>query len=489
MTLPSTSACPLLPGQTVNILEVPMEVVAAPNRACSASADAPSIIPPVMTTNPEDRYKKIHRKPPTKLPRYYCSADALREKADDNSAHQIGGPVQMFSRMEEAFLPPVRYLKRVRNNDKPYHQPGPCLTSATPAGIGTMAKPTPPRPAGNGLPELRSFAPSCESLSDTRPLTRTGGASNSLIGLGISHFGAAFPPAPNVGEHDAMEVQEESNSDVFNDTPQCPPAPRIPSVESFSDDFFQSRLMAFPAPPTHENSWPFAHPNPLRANPTPPIDPHPSTFAASASSNQVSNVHLHYSPVTTPSPSLSYHPGFVPNTISPPSGSGASLFDMCSPTFTAETISSMEGDLSTPGRFRLSEQCYGSPDDDSSHDQNNDRHCDRFGELSNQLSRLTSSEDFVYEDGDHEASGHPLGPHLELKRVCDEVNASALALKPFPTPQTNARPQNERPGFDYAAVDQTGRLSLLTPARNMTSSDVVEDDFASSVFGALGIAI
>ncbi|KAJ9628804.1 hypothetical protein H2203_002707 [Taxawa tesnikishii (nom. ined.)] len=51
---PFTTACPLLPGQAVNLLDVPIEVVEVPRRTRSASADITSILPPPMTYDPAD---------------------------------------------------------------------------------------------------------------------------------------------------------------------------------------------------------------------------------------------------------------------------------------------------------------------------------------------------------------------------------------------------------------------------------------------------
>ncbi|KAI9673779.1 MAG: hypothetical protein M1829_004016 [Trizodia sp. TS-e1964] len=55
-TQPSTSACPLLPGQPVNILDVPFEMRSSQGRGRSESADAISTCEMACTMNPDDKY-------------------------------------------------------------------------------------------------------------------------------------------------------------------------------------------------------------------------------------------------------------------------------------------------------------------------------------------------------------------------------------------------------------------------------------------------
>lgn len=75
---PTATDCPLLPGQSLNLLDVPVEVESVRHRAHSASADLTLTMRQVMTFNPEDRYKKISRQPLGKLGRFYASTEDLR---------------------------------------------------------------------------------------------------------------------------------------------------------------------------------------------------------------------------------------------------------------------------------------------------------------------------------------------------------------------------------------------------------------------------
>lgn len=473
----------------VNILEVPIEIMEFPKRVCSASSDAPSTMPPRMTFNPEDRYKKIHSQPPTKLPRYYCSTDALREKVEDNYAHQIGGPVQVVSRMEDSILPPVRTMRRLRDKDRPQWHFGSYHARATPASIETMPDSVPSKVEESPLAEMQPFAPLNENSSELRPATRTGLLSSSLFGLGITNFGSTLMTGQEIRE-EMMSDQKDIDTEVSDYVLQCPPAPRIPSIETFGNDFFQPRRAMPSGLPMRENNWSSVHPNPLRGNPTPPLDLHTSTFGAFTSANVTSNsVSYAVSPVATPSSPPEYHPGFIPNTSSPVSGSEADLFDMRSPTYTADTVSSAGAGLSTPDRFQSSEQFYNSIGNTSPGQNNKSQH-DRVGELSNRLSRLTSSNDSIYEYENHETIDNPHGRNLERKAMYNDLNSSSVTLKPLPTPQKSVRPQNEYTAFEQA--DMAGPVQSFSLSAPISAESPVKDmggDFASSVFGALGLAL
>ncbi|TID18079.1 hypothetical protein E2P81_ATG11046 [Venturia nashicola] len=72
---PSTSACPLLPGQTLNVLEVPCETGRYVSRSRSSSV---SISSAVQTLNPDDRFlsPRPAPKPGPKLTKLITSAEA-----------------------------------------------------------------------------------------------------------------------------------------------------------------------------------------------------------------------------------------------------------------------------------------------------------------------------------------------------------------------------------------------------------------------------
>jgi hypothetical protein len=68
---PSTSSCPLLPGQYLNVLEVPFE-----KRFISRSrSSSVSLITEFHTLNPEDRYLTPRPAPKPRLPKLMTKLD------------------------------------------------------------------------------------------------------------------------------------------------------------------------------------------------------------------------------------------------------------------------------------------------------------------------------------------------------------------------------------------------------------------------------
>ena len=83
---PQIKGCPLLPSQQLNILDVPVEVVQRPTRSFSDTANI-SLTSIPMTLEPADRLTKV-MKPRSKLLRYYASHDALCSRTTDRLAPQ-----------------------------------------------------------------------------------------------------------------------------------------------------------------------------------------------------------------------------------------------------------------------------------------------------------------------------------------------------------------------------------------------------------------
>jgi hypothetical protein len=71
---PSTSTCPLLPGQTLNVLEVPYDTGRYVSRSRSSSV---SISSAVQTLNPDDRYLTPRPAPKPKLAKLITSAEGM----------------------------------------------------------------------------------------------------------------------------------------------------------------------------------------------------------------------------------------------------------------------------------------------------------------------------------------------------------------------------------------------------------------------------
>ncbi|KAI4718268.1 hypothetical protein E4T48_05487 [Aureobasidium sp. EXF-10727] len=346
----TTCACPLLPGQMVNVLEIPIEVIEAPQRVCSASADMPTTMEIPMTINPEDRYKKIYSKPPTKLPRYYCSSDALRERfaADATMSRDLRFRERPSSRG-------VRSIKRVRREEPEYQKPGACQIDASWDDIEALANIPDLDQAMNDLPELRPFAPCPSASPEERPVTRSGGLFTDFTkGLGFSFFGSLRQPKKNthrLSQEPAIEVDEAPSQvpqyDGAYDEPQSSQWPLSPPLSELAD----------------EENWPFPPLNCFRpaSSHTPLHGPSTPTSAIPILNlNSQARTTTHQQSLTSPAPSSSvtsddFHPGFGPSKSIPGS------FDMASPTFTADTLdSSFSSTLTTPDRlsFRL---------DDSSH--------------------------------------------------------------------------------------------------------------------------
>ncbi|KAL1296706.1 hypothetical protein AAFC00_000181 [Neodothiora populina] len=330
-----TAACPLLPGQMVNVLEVPVEVVEPPQRVSSASASmACSLQTPVMTRDPADRYRKVQRQPPANLPRYYSSYEALREKACGftPSIMERGGPVRRPVRMSP--VPQQRLdsagkksLKRLRGESPAYQALGTAFASSG-ADMDSVTD------ADGPLPVLRPFGPMPGFVSDDRPATRRGSSQGrkTPIGLGISALAS------------------------FGETPGADTS--LTYVDSDDGSF-----------------WSFPHPNPLRANPNQVIPPQPA--------------HSYPSPAPTsasPSPSWkSCEPiqegdeewahGDLISTQTVVAGAGP--LDMVSPTFTALTAASSPSPSPRDGSFDLCDNFsphHLSQLNSLAYDLSNDRH-------------------------------------------------------------------------------------------------------------------
>ncbi|GAB7348798.1 hypothetical protein MBLNU459_g7518t1 [Dothideomycetes sp. NU459] len=473
-TQPATPACPLLPGQMVNILEIPTEVMPAPKRVCSASADAPSNMPPLMTRNPEDRYKKVHRKPPTKLPRLYSSTDALREKAGSRVASLCGGAVQVSSKAEEGELRPLSSMHPFRGREESGSEAGASTTD--PNSLAAVAK---------EVGQLQPFAPTFQSPTNARPLTRTGDDSNSPFGLGITLFGSTFPAASVTQEYDATDEPKECHDESHGSSLQCPMAPRPPSIEDFGDSCFQPQPLPSATLPMREPNWRFSHPNPLRGNPTPPLHVHVPAFppfhsaGGFASYDRLNPVTMEKSSISPPS-----HLEIGVNHAGSDTTTVAGYYDMLSPTFTAETLDSPRGGPQTPDRLRLSGQYYDSRDFSSLNQEDDQDRQSELRDLAKRMSGLTPSE--IDEDDSTESSERYRCLFPEQKMAHTDPNSSSITLKPFPTPQTQ-----QMTAFEYLALEQADarRLALLTSCSNASEDEMPGGDFASSVLGALGMAL
>lgn len=85
---PSTTSCPLLPGQPVNVLDVPMQIGDEDSRARSGSTSA--VTAATCTMNPEDKYLNPRPAPIPTLPRLTTSQTSLHGPTDHSSSPRYG---------------------------------------------------------------------------------------------------------------------------------------------------------------------------------------------------------------------------------------------------------------------------------------------------------------------------------------------------------------------------------------------------------------
>ena len=431
VTQPSTSACPLLPGQTVNIMEIPTEVVALPQRIASASAIMTAPSPSEMTLDPADRYRKIHRKHPTKLPRFYRSCEGFGDKVSEyqSSVMESGGPVQPAPSGKQQASHKV--LKRIRGyRPQVYQQPSPCLTRSTSAETEALLQSIATTiPELGKLPTLRPFGPTPAYESDTRPSTRHGSTDGAPVGLGISDY------------HDEPRSQQHSPT------------------------FGADSSLVSPA----KSDWPLCHPSPLAANPTStPISPLSNRHSSLLNSSDQA-----VSPLNEAYP----HGGFSPER------QGTGLNEMLSPTFTAVTLASDDEQETPADSFALTDYLSQGPSYDytsawlassansplsfsvSDYDHaSNKRHSSTVTVVLGGQNPSSTTLRASISPLQHEASNNSEATHAEQRRFhfVDHISSSSYSSR--------------------SAMPDTG----LDRGR-MEPSVAGDGDFAREVFGALGV--
>lgn len=468
---PTTSACPLLPGQMVNILEVPTEVVEPPERVFSASALTSPMRIPQMTWNPEDRYKKIHRKPPTKLPRYYCSSDALLEKAAARGSIMEGGAVQPpVLKQQKTDAAGNKLAKRIRSHKQ---QARADLAQAATADLEMMVRASSTFEEARRLTQLRPLASSPNSCSGERPVTRHGTREDAPWGLGIT-----------IG---AREATSAARSDVAIPSNEVDPNQiRHPLSPPASEDVDMVQSYA----------WPLAHPNPLRSHMNAPA---PLNLAAPEKSRYSITSAEFTSPPLSPEyhNHTSYSQGQDGRSLS---DLGNGLDDLVSPTFSAATAGSTPGGAGTmtPEALHHGSLAY-SLQPGSSHSRARSYENRFQGELAKRLSQITSSdsndadidvdgnenenEEDDRSDNEGNVLAHPL--HAYLKQ---EFSASTVTVKPLPAlPSHDAA--DTRINTPRLSDAGSGYFSCSSSRMSLDEESIHGADFASSVLGALGIDV
>ena len=391
----------------LNLLDVPIEIIELPSRSRSASADFPSILPPSMTYDPQDRYKKVYRQPPSKLPRQYASTGDLCNHSPD-----IGVPPKLpRPRLDgsphgsgpESSLPRQRSLKYNRA-DKPQSRPAnwPLVDSR----FDKSLPPDPPGSAGSvyrdslvtALSPLQPFAPSVRMFGSSRPSTRYGTSSSpSSSNLDLT----CFPrPAGSVSYCLGLEQRNSQGGDSFNRAyaVRSPPSAHYDNMatESDAEDMYYEAeegstntgneiVLEGLGISIHAKQQGFDRRSleqsldePHYAETLPrdeSSDALTKDWVASERSGNDTDTHLIGLALTHPSP-----PADTPT------------FEFSSPTFTAETISS-EG-FNSP--FRLSTQFH--HDTTSIFDIEQDA---SLTDVARRLSRLHTGDEPEYHHNDH----------------------------------------------------------------------------------------
>lgn len=483
----TTCACPLLPGQMVNILEIPIEVIEAPQRVCSASANLPTTMEFSMTTNPEDRYKKIYSKPPTKLPRYYCSSDALRERfaADASMSRDLRYRDRLSSRG-------IRSIKRVRRDEPEYQRPGACQIDVSWDDISVVANMPDLDHTMNELPELRPFAPCPSASPEERPVTRGHGGlfTDFTKGLGFSFFGSLRQPKKNthrLSQEFALNLDDSppqlSQYDGAYDEPQFTQWPLSPPLSELAD----------------EENWPLPPLNCFRpaSSHTPLHGPSTPTSAIpilNLNNQSQSRTKTYHQPISTALSSSAtsddFHPGFGPSKSIPGS------FDMASPTFTADTLdSSFSSSLTTPDRLSFNFEPSNHEHQTLSDNNTTDFHTG-LEDLSNRLSTLYT---------DPPSSSHSdLSEHMPTQRKQKPDFLSFLPPR-APLYLQNVQARRSRSSGDYEQKSNDSCLTLR-PVKSGAAGrggadrpfslclpvgagewDGEDGGFSSDVLGALGM--
>ncbi|TKX19625.1 hypothetical protein C1H76_8197 [Elsinoe australis] len=451
---PTTTDCPLLPGQLLNVLDVPIEIVEKLPRGRSASVDIAFIHQPVMTLDPEARYKKIKRQPP-KLMRHYASSDGL----ESNPSSTPASPSIPKQSSNESFKSSAAERKPVARRAKSFvsHRASNQMLhdcpSPSPLGRSTGVATTTPlsRSAGpfssQGFDSdvLRPFAPTARVEDPVRPQTRPGSDSASSISTQSfytvnskpSFFTEkALPSLPNLPPGLNPTTQDQGLGISMQQ--------QVPSVEQKPAPILRSK-------PSRNFARPF--------------------YAHAVQANQVEGSTT--SPVLPPPADDSMDFSFTGMAVAYPSPrSETTSFGMASPTFTADTVSTPG--FTTPHRLSAQFQfdLHSEHLDLSLGDQIYSEHA--IDDVERRLSRLQTGDDgelntlFVSPQPGRSLSQTP-SPFLKHP----DAALSDVTLKKLPTPKPNAYIGDENIPPSPSPIG--------SPKADMSSPSL-----ANKIFGELG---
>ncbi|PNS15185.1 Eukaryotic translation initiation factor 4E-1 [Sphaceloma murrayae] len=422
--VPTTTDCPLLPGQHLNLLDVPIQVPDAVPRSRSASVDITFTHQPVMTLNPEDRYKKIKRQA-SKLMRQYASSDGLESSSSSADPTSLSLPRQGSNKSSK--LATVQARPTTPR----------CISNAS-SSPSEMDSPCP----------LRPFAPTYTAEAvNARPQTRPGsdvGSSQSAQSFFTVHS------KPSFFTNKAL--------------------PSLPDSSLASDPTVQDHglgISMYQQPPEDRSSATVLYSKPGRNFARP--------FYAAP-------LQVHHAQDTTSTPVLPPPP--IDDTMDfsftgmaaafPSPNSEAASFDMASPTFTADTIS-------TPGfttPHRLSAQFHfdllDEPLDLSLGDSFSS---DSVYEVERRLSRLQTGDHHNEDNGNLSVSPQPRRPLSQTPSPFlnhSDAAHSDLTLKKLLTPKPSV----------YILDENLPPSSALNDA-HAEREEMPSPSFVNRIFGEL----
>lgn len=435
-----TNSCPLLPGQRLNMIEVPIEVADIPSRCVSAGGDSAedlARVASVQTLDPADKFAPLAPPPWSKI-HGRCHSDLALSGRLENRPHsskisRLSPPASHCSHNDATPRPPSQRGGRIYGYDG-LHLDGYPERQDSIKSYGTWCS------------ETRSFVPS--SVVDVQ--------GRAFSGMG-SEAGDLSPvpemASPRSGPATSVAYEEDvspqfCNSDPFYD---------FDEAHADFDDDFDALIRLPPSTPDTEGRPSSSH----RRN----------AFDYDAREYHDFQRDLGYHVRNESQQSSTTSPG--------PSGErGAGCrgtsFDVLSPSFSAATMSS--AGLSTP--FQLSAGCSRT----ASVHTPEDSHEAAMAHVTAELSRLKSSSSEsaarsppMYERKDPSMSGYSLPPavlanadangHRRHISLFSKTSLTASNVSVVSPPETSLLPAWEMP-------------SLLSTAEGETS-------FADNVFSEL----
>ncbi|KAF4550783.1 Hypothetical protein D9617_16g015730 [Elsinoe fawcettii] len=279
---PITNDCPLLPGQRLNVLDIPVEVAETLPRGRSASIGiVPFLHQPIMTLDPGDRFKKI-KKQPLKLMRHFASSDGLESSAS-SAPSSSSLPNQSSNESFKSSATKASPVAQRANSFIKYRaQPSPSpLRRERQAPITPLSGSSRSSSRARSSPSpLIPFAPTQQSETLERPPTRPGSSSGSsrsgqsfyTVNSKPSFFTEkplpSLPALPRLPSNFNPTAQDQGlGISLQQDTSEPPFAPLNPFKPSrnFARPFYAPQAPTFPLLPSTEEVNPFstqAYPSP-----------------------------------------------------------------------------------------------------------------------------------------------------------------------------------------------------------------------------------